>query len=390
VTAPPAAGRERGSQPVPRAPGPLLRLHRWLIPGSRDLGITPYLWLFYLASFYVLYFFAPASGLERALAILTGVVFLGLYFDGFRGGGGRGGVLRDVVGILALGVVWLPFNFGAMTFFVYAGAFLGAVAPARTGRRFLAGIYAVLMLEWWLVGAHWSVAVFGGPATLLVGLTNIHHAEVRRKDALLRQSQQEVQRLATVAERERIARDLHDLLGHTLSVVALKSDLAARLVERADERVADEIRDVQRISRDALKQVREAVSGYRGGELRDEIRNAHLACEAAGIRLEPEIEPLVLARRQEQVLSMTLREAVTNVVRHSGGERCRVSLRPEAACAVLRVSDDGRGGAPTPGSGLEGMRARLESAGGRLELRTDDGFTVEARLPLAPAAGDAA
>lgn len=378
---------DRGARRSPGAAGPLLRFHRWLLPESLDLGVTPYFWLFYLTSFYVPFFGSPDRG-PLVLAILTGVVFLVLYFDGFRHGGRR--VLWDVAGTLALGVVWLPFNWGAMTFFIYAGAFLGSVGPASTGVRYLAGIFGLLVLEWWLAGTHWSVVVFGGPVTLLVGLTNIHYGDVRRRDALLRQSREEVRRLAAVAERERIARDLHDLLGHTLSVIALKSDLAARLLERSDPRAAIEIRDVQRISRDTLKQVREAVSGYRTGELSDEVRNAHLACEAAGIRLEPEIEPVELAPRQEQVLSMALREAVTNVVRHSGGARCRVSLRPEASHAVLRVSDDGRGGVAAPGSGLEGMRSRLEDAGGSLVLRSEGGFTVEARLPLEPTAGDAA
>lgn len=370
------------------SPRALLRIHRWLLPESRYFGITPYFWLFYLTSFYAPFFFGPQDRREIALAVLTGAAFLVLYFDGFRHGGPR--VLRDVAGILALGVAWLPFNWGAMTFFIYAGAFLGSVGPARAGVRYLAGIFAVLMLEWWLADVHWSVAVFGGPATLLVGLTNIHYAEVRRRDALLRQSREDVRRLAAVAERERIGRDLHDLLGHTLSVIALKSDLAARFVERSDPRAAEEIRDVQRISRDTLRQVREAVSGFRAGELRDEVRNAHLACEAAGIRLEPEIEAVALAPRQEQVLSMALREAITNVVRHSGGARCRVSLRSQGEHAVLRVSDDGRGGAATPGSGLDGMRARLEGAGGSLELRSEGGFTVEARLPLEAAGGGAA
>jgi len=147
---------------------------------------------------------------------------------------------------------------------------------------------------------------------------------------------------------------------------------------------------VQRISRDALREVREAVTGYRAGELREEIAKARLACEAAGIDLQHEIGELRLHPDQERVLSLALREAITNVVRHSGGERCRVSLRPDAAHAVLTVSDDGRGGAAPPGGGLSGMRARLEGAGGSLELSGEGGFTLRARLPLLRPEPDAA
>jgi len=356
-----------------------LRLHRRLIP-EPYLGWAPYLWLFYLSGFFVPWFGAPLRSLEFALALLSTGLFLLLYFDGYRRSGRR--LILDVAGILALGIAWLPFNAGAMTFFIYAGAFLGGIKPARLAYRYLVAIVAILLLEWWALDVHWSVGVFGVPITALVSLTNIHYAEVRRKDETLRRTQQEVRRLATVAERERIARDLHDLLGHTLSVITLKAELAGRLLARRDDRALQEIRDVERISRDALGQVREAVSGYRAGGLAEELENARLACEAAGIELKTALPPLSVGAEREPVLALALREAVTNVVRHSRGRHCRIELQPEADQAVLTVEDDGQGAVAPPGAGLLGMRQRLETAGGSLDLRSGPGFTLVARVPL--------
>jgi len=357
-----------------------LLLHRRLIP-EPYLGWAPYLWLFYLSGFFVPWFGAPLRNLEFALTLLSTVLFLVLYFDGYRRSGRR--LLLDVAGILALGIAWLPFNAGAMTFFIYAGAFLGGIKPTRLAYRYLAAIVALLLLEWWAMDVHWSVGVFGVPITALVSLTNIHYAELRRKDATLRRTQQEVPRLATVAERERIARDLHDLLGHTLSVITLKAELAGRLLSRRDDRALQEIRDVERISREALGQVREAVSGYRAGGLAEELENARLACEAAGIELETAALPsLPVGADREPVLALALREAVTNVVRHSRGRRCRIGLKPEGDQAVLTVEDDGQGAGAPPGAGLLGMRQRLETAGGSLDLRSGPGFTLVARVPL--------
>ena len=133
-----------------------------------------------------------------------------------------------------------------------------------------------------------SSAIF----TLLIGAVCIRSAEVQRANARLRMAQEEVERLAKTAERERIARDLHDLLGHTLSLITLKAELAGKLVERDPERAGREIREVERISREALREVRTAVAGYRSEGLQAEMGRARLALEAAGVRLEYFAQPV--------------------------------------------------------------------------------------------------
>src|SRR5690606_29047101 len=213
----------------------------------------------------------------------------------------------------------------------------------------------------------------------------------RRTDAALRLSHDEVRRLAALAERERIGRDLHDLLGHTLSLVALKSDLAARLVERDPVAARSEIDAVSRVAREALAQVRSAVSGIRAAGIAAELASAKLLLECDGVALRHDWDESGLAggalpSRVETTLALVLREAVTNIQRHAHARSAEIALRAEGSDGVvLRISDDGRGGAFAPGNGLGGMRERVEALGGRLVIDSvrGRGTVVEVWLPLA-------
>nr|WP_246191570.1 sensor histidine kinase [Pseudoxanthomonas gei] len=205
-----------------------------------------------------------------------------------------------------------------------------------------------------------------------------------RADAQLRLSHEEVRRLAALAERERIGRDLHDLLGHTLSLVALKSDLASRLVGRDPAAARKEMEDVSGVARDALAQVRRAVSGIRAAGLAAELASARLLLESDGVRFSYEIEPVPLSAEQETVLALAVREAVTNIQRHARAGGATVSLHSADQQVSLRIEDDGRGGAIVPGNGLGGMRERIESLGGRLRVDAmpGQGTRVEVTLPV--------
>ncbi len=224
-----------------------------------------------------------------------------------------------------------------------------------------------MMVEAWWLG--WPVRVWLAPLVVgaAIGGANIHFAEVRRKDANLRVAQQAVEEMARIAERERIGRDLHDLLGHTLSVIVLKSELASKLADRDPARAAAEIRDVERISREALMEVRKAVRGYRSEGLLDEVANAERVLVAAGITPEIAVIPANLPPEEDRALAYALREAVTNVVRHADATRCWIRLAEDGARTTLEVRDNGRGGLAPEGSGLSGMRERLRQVAGTLE-----------------------
>jgi two-component system sensor histidine kinase DesK len=201
-------------------------------------------------------------------------------------------------------------------------------------------------------------------------------------------AQEEVERLAKLAERERIARDLHDLLGHTLSLIVLKSELASKLTESDPDRAAHEIRDVERISRDALAQVRAAVRGYRSTGLMAEVDHARATLDTAGLQFECEMEKVSVPPAEESVLVLALREAITNIVRHSAATKCRVQFLRTTAGYELQISDDGRGGMAGEGSGLTGMRERVESLGGALNRDGSRGTRLSIRIPVEPVRAD--
>jgi two-component system sensor histidine kinase DesK len=201
----------------------------------------------------------------------------------------------------------------------------------------------------------------------------------------LKLSHDEVRRLAALAERERIGRDLHDLLGHTLSLITLKAELANRVFERDPVAARREIADVERVARDALTQVRRAVTGIRAAGFAAELASAKLLLESNGICLNYELADVALPAETETALAMTVREAVTNIQRHAQATQARIALRIDGERLVLAIEDDGRGGAMVPGNGLTGMRERLAGIGAELRVQSEKGKgTVVSASLLAP------
>ena len=198
-------------------------------------------------------------------------------------------------------------------------------------------------------------------------------------------AREQIARLAVGEERLRFARDLHDLLGHSLSVIALKSELAGRLIKATPGLATHEVKDIEQVARDALREVREAVAGYRQPTLNAELAGAREALTAAGVELRAEDEHLPLPPAVEAVLAWAVREGVTNVMRHSHASRCTIRVFTRDGSATVEVVDDGSGGALEPGSGLRGLRERVVERGGTLtaEPLPHEGFRLRVALPLA-------
>jgi two-component system sensor histidine kinase DesK len=225
------------------------------------------------------------------------------------------------------------------------------------------------------------------PAALIgfpTGIGAIMESQMRRSREVLLRKQEEVEHLATIAERERISRDLHDLLGHTLSLIALKAELAGKLARRDADAAAREIKDIEETARKALSEVRSAVTGYRQAGFAYELDSARSSLAAANIALHAEVQPFALPPAAENVMSLALREAVTNIVRHArAATRCDVALSAERGLIVLRIVDDG--GAPDEiraGNGLTGMRERVGALGGSLVVQGGRGLALELSLPM--------
>jgi two-component system sensor histidine kinase DesK len=207
-----------------------------------------------------------------------------------------------------------------------------------------------------------------------------------RANRELQAARHELARLAVTEERLRIARDLHDLLGHSLSVINLKSELAAKLVERDTKRAAAELVDIQAVGRQALAEVRDAVQGYRQLALDEALAGARTALSAAGIVYELDGDPVELPADVEEVFAWAVREGTTNVVRHSSAAHCAVRIRDGAGEATLEVDDDGASppAEPQAGSGLAGLAERAARLRGRLEAgaRPGGGFRLRLVVPL--------
>ncbi len=356
-----------------------------LLPNIPELGWTPYAWLIYLFGFWVQPIVGDASPGEWTAHAAATAVFLLFYFRGYWED--NAGLLACAAGIALLGALFAPTNPGSNVFIIYAAAFLGHLSPVRRAVVALAVLMAALVVLSWALRLHVWFWLPAGVFSILIGGINLHFREVSRANAKLRMAQEEVEHLAKTAERERIARDLHDLLGHTLSLITLKAELAGKLIERDPERAGREIREVERISREALREVRTAVAGYRSGGMPEELDRARLALEAADVKLEYFMAPLDLQPAQETVLALALREAVTNVIRHANARICRVALEQTGGEVRLEVHDDGRGGSAPEGIGLASMRERVEALGGRLERRAGTGTSLLIVLPrAAPAA----
>lgn len=298
------------------------------------------------------------------------------------------------LGMVALALLLLPWYPSGMSYFVFGCVFLGA-GHWRTAWSYplaLLALNVLFMVCARAVGYPWSAMVWMPITTLVVGTLVQIQRVVERKDAALLLSQEEVRRLAATAERERIGRDLHDLLGHTLSLVALKADLAGRLLPRDQQAAQREIDELAQVAREALGQVRRAVTGIRAAGLVAELAAARVLLEAEGVSLQVEMDEPVLAPQQETVLALCLREAVTNIHRHAGASRVRVALLRDGADWRLQVDDDGRGGAIRPGNGLSGMRERLQALGGSLRLEPIEprGTRLQVELPHWQATGQSA
>jgi two-component system, NarL family, sensor histidine kinase DesK len=319
------------------------------------------------------------------LFTLATLLFLAIYFRSYWARGRELYLLAAVT--VLLGLAFWPVSFGAGAFFIYAAGMLGHVEPQRRAFTIVGVIAATVVVQAIIIERAWYNAIWPFFFTILVGALNVHFAQVSRANARLRLAQDEIAHLAKVAERERIARDLHDVLGHTLSLVILKSELATKLADRDPERAREEIRDVERIAREALAEVRSAVTGYRAGGLQSEIQHARSALATAGVAFECDVHAATsIPPSHEAVLCLALREAVTNIVRHAGAHLAKMSMRVSDTSCAMTITDDGRGGNAPFGSGLSGMRERVEVLGGSLTRDGRHGTTLTVKLPLQSAA----
>ncbi|WP_378790103.1 sensor histidine kinase [Nonomuraea fastidiosa] len=286
--------------------------------------------------------------------------------------------LLGVTGALAFGGSWL--SLPVYTVVLYAFVLRPAHALAGMALSLLVVIGGgVLHRDDWDTLAVLSIQV------VTLGVLFISVRNTRALSHQLRIAQDEVARLAATEERLRIARDLHDLLGHSLSLIVLKSELAGRLAEESP-RVRQEIADIESVARKALTEVREAVAGYRQRSLAEELDSARAVLAAAGVAAEVRVTGGPPPAALDELFGWSVREGVTNVVRHAHATRCEITVTVEGDTAMLEIVDDGDGGdGPYElGNGLRGLTERVTGAGGTVTAGPDGhghGHRLRVRVP---------
>jgi two-component system sensor histidine kinase DesK len=347
----------------------------------RGRSIVRWAGLIYSAYFFVMPAYRHSFAVWMEFAAFY-AAFLTLYFLVAELTGRR----QTVAFVLFFIVVFLyyPLNQDAFVMFVYPFAVLCLfLTRLRTLFLVLIATMACVVAETRYLGRPFATAESVLLYCVIFGLGNFAFAQQARTNSLLERANSEIERLSQEAERERIARDLHDLLGHTLTVITVKLDLARRLLSHDSDRARNEIVEAEQTARNALAEVREAVSGYRAEGLDAEISRARRSLLSADVKLTTTLAPVNLSSSQVNVLCLALREAVTNIVRHAHATICRVALLEKDRTIHFTVEDDGIGGQIREGNGLRGMRERLQSMAGAVKLKglATGGTSLEITLP---------
>lgn len=287
------------------------------------------------------------------------------------------------LGMAALSLLLLPWYSSGISYFIY-----GCIMLRLCNMRFRPYMVQLLLLNavfvalaWWI---HYPVSllvIIPGTVIVVSTITAVEFMS-KEKDAALRLSHDEVRRLAATAERERIGRDLHDLLGHTLSLITLKLELSRKLFDRDVDAAKREVEEAEKVARHALAEVRSAVTGIRATDLAAELASARLLLESSQVHLDYGRQPADLPVDIERGLSLILREAVTNIARHAGASSAKIEITRERASVCMRVSDNGRGGIDHDGNGLCGMRERVRTLAGTLAIESPRGEGTRLRIVI--------
>ncbi len=326
-----------------------------------------WVYLINLVFYIVPFFYVPYSPVQYLLMILALLAFVGCYYWIYRRHARQ--MLMPILMMLVIATLVTPLNYGSISMFAYVSFFIGF---AYNFRRFLAGaaglLVLLLVLDYLFVKGQAYFLLYGSALILAVGAFGI--IERTRRLGLLKEqrSEQEIKQLATMVERERIARDLHDIMGHSLSSIVLKADLADKLLQQQQyELAAQQVKELAHIARENLSQVRQTVSGYKHKGLTGELQSLAGKLREAGFMVEIRGEVPKLTAREETAVVLILTELVTNVLKHSKGDKVDIGFIETEAGHQVQVSDNGSIHTLHQGNGLTGIQERLAALNSQLE-----------------------
>ncbi|WP_410515216.1 sensor histidine kinase [Paenibacillus sp. BR2-3] len=366
-------------------------MQKWHHIFHKSTGLSPYVWVvFYILPFY--FIFRSSSTYE----VVSGIIMIALFFICYvLSFVSKGWVVYFWTSVQIAVSITMTLLFGYVYFALFLAFFIGNIQN-RIGFFTLYSIHlltTIVTINYGLLSRN-PVFITQLPfvlvsmiAVVLLPVTTYNRNNQDKLQGQLEDANKRISELVKLEERQRIARDLHDTLGQKLSLIGLKSDLAGKLISKNPAQAQSEINDVRQTARSALKEVREMVTQMRGIRLEEELVRIRELLKAAEIDFSLEGEPKLTNTSliTENVLSMCIKEAVTNVVKHSKAEACCISIEPSRTDLTIKVRDNGAG---TPGDhlyfkghGLQGMRERLEFVNGCMDIVRDGGTTIVIKVP---------
>lgn len=311
--------------------------------------------IFYIAPF----FYIDYNLIQYLWMTLALVAFIGCYYWIYRCESQR--MLVPIVLMALIASAITPLNYGSISMFAYVSFFLGF---AYHFRQFLAGVVVLVgvlaLLDHLFIKGTPYFLLYGSALVLAIGVLGVVD-RIRRLSLLKEQrSAEEIKQLATIVERERIARDLHDIMGHSLSSIILKAELADKLLQQHQyDAASQQLNELAQIGRDSLSQVRQTVSGYKHKGLAGEVQSLSSKLRDAGFSVDVQGELPPLSAREETAVVLILTELVTNVLKHSNGNEVQIHFTDTEIGRQVQVSDNGKVSELRQGNGLTGIQERL-------------------------------
>jgi two-component system sensor histidine kinase DesK len=340
-----------------------------------------WIWLVFSLYYFVPVFYMPFSPLGKVLLVGVYCLFVSLYLWAITLHSQQ--VWKPLLAITLLALAITPYTPGSSTFFSYLGFLLGFSYRTKIWLTITALLVATILALHYRF--NYPFPFFAFPALSgLITIGIIGYVEKMRMDARISQikSHQEIEQLAVIAERERIARDLHDILGHTLSSIALKAELAEKLLsQEKHEQVQQHLSELHQIARNSLSLVRQTVSGYKHRGLSGEVMELCDKLRQSGFVVDLHGEIPQLTPRAETAIILALTELTTNVLRHSNGNHCQIEFQQQCDKIFVRMRDNGEVKTLVPGNGLQGIQERLHALTGDLQSSIHKGCEFVISLP---------
>ncbi|NOU84667.1 sensor histidine kinase [Paenibacillus sp. LMG 31460] len=368
-------------------------MQKWHQIFHKKTGLSPYVWVvFYILPFY--FIFRSSATYQIVLGTSMIIVFFICYVLSFVS---KGWLMYFWSSVQILISITMTLLFSYVYFSLFLAFFIGNI-QSRAGFITLYTIHLVstiVTINYGFVSQNpvyitqLPFVIINVIGVILLPVTTYNRNRSDKLQGQLEDANKRISELVKLEERQRIARDLHDTLGQKLSLIGLKSDLAGKLISKNPTQAQIEINDVRQTARSALKEVREMVTSMRGTRLEDEMFRVKQILKAAEIDLILEGDPQLTntSLMNENVVSMCLKEAITNIIKHSSASTCSIAIEPTQTDLVIKVGDNGVGMVKESvvllGNGLRGMKERLEFVNGCMEIVSNNGTTIVIKVPNA-------